>query len=1080
MMRVLDMVRGMLAVLVAGVMVCALACGGTASALTPVPAWRLITVAKPTVIPAGSASSGEYLFVLENVGAAASEGEAAIHATLPAGVTVTSTAGCESSGSSEVVCPITSAVVPGGFVVGRVAFTVPASLGEELHSVASASGGGAPSVTKETATRVVSPGETAPAGINEFAFEATGPTGESVAQAGGHPTSVTTSSIFNSMLVSGVARQFQPVEAVKNLVFYLPLGFLGDPETAQRCPVPLVLKENPEIIGVGECPSGSRVGTVLPVELSGVGTTGDPTQGHPIFNVAPERGYAAEFAYTDSNFLLTLYANVVRHDGRYMVRVAVPAVPPFGELIAQVTSFYGDLSEQNSGLIRDLGAFLTNPSACNGEPLNAGLEINTWEHPQTAIVQNAVAYQKIEGCPRLRFSAALGVKPASSRADEPSGYAIGVEAPQAPNVFTGLGTPPYRRVSVTLPAGVSLSPSAANGLTACPAMGPGGINIEGGESEAVAVDGLPRPVAGHCPVSSRVASVRASSPDLGEELTGHIFVATPGCGGVGQAGCGAQDARDGNLFGLYLELEAPGAGVVVKLPGEAMVDPVTGQVTTVFDQIPQFPVEDTVIETTGGPRAPFANPQACGAAASTGDVTPWSSPVTADAISSSVFSVDWDGSGGACPAVLPFSPGFSAGVVEPVAGAFSPVTVTIGRRDREQDLSGISVSTPPGVSGILKGVPLCGEPQAAQGTCPAGSQIGTTSVAAGAGSEPYWQQGRVYLTTGYRGQPFGLSVVVPAVAGPFNLGNIVVRASIHVDPVTAALTVVSDPLPQMVDGIPLRIQTVNVTVDRPGFTFNPTNCSQLHVTGTITGAQGASASVSSPFAVTGCSGLPFKPVFTVSTQARTSKKVGASLMVRTSYPAGSANIHSVAVTLPVQLPARLTTIQQACTEAVFAVNPASCPVGSNIGTATATTPILANPVSGPVYLVSHGGAAFPDVVAVLQGEGVTVDLVGSVNIKHNITSSTFANVPDVPVSGFLLTLPEGPHSGLGANLPAKAKGSFCGQSLTMPTTIVGQNGAVFKQNTKIAVTGCPRAKKKAKARRAKRSSIGVKRGRAKG
>jgi hypothetical protein len=328
------------------------------------------------------------------------------------------------------------------------------------------------------------------------------------------------------------------------------------------------------------------------------------------------------------------------------------------------------------------------------------------------------------------------------------------------------------------------------------------------------------------------------------------------------------------------------------------------------------------------------------------------------------------------------------------------------------------------------------------------------------------------LTTGYQGQPFGLSVVVPAVAGPFNLGNIVVRASIHVDPITAALTVVSDPLPQMIDGIPLRIQTVNVTVDRPGFTFNPTNCAQMHVTGTVTGAQGASSSVSSPFAVTGCKNLPFKPVFTVSTQARTSKKLGASLVVRTSYPAGSANIHSVAVTLPVQLPARLTTIQRACTEAVFSANPSSCPAGSDIGTASASTPILANPVSGPVYLVSHGGAAFPDVVAVLQGEGVTVDLVGSVNIKHNITSSTFANVPDVPVSSFLMRLPEGPHSGLGANLPAKAKGSFCGQSLTMPTTITGQNGAVFKQNTKIAVTGCPRTKKKTVKRKHAGSASG--------
>jgi hypothetical protein len=466
----------------------------------------------------------------------------------------------------------------------------------------------------------------------------------------------------------------------------------------------------------------------------------------------------------------------------------------------------------------------------------------------------------------------------------------------------------------------------------------------------------------------------------------------------------------------------------------------SGRVTTRFENLIQQPVSEFKLQFKAGPRAPLANPQSCGAATSTSDLTPWSSPVTPDAVGSSSFNVDWDGNGGACPGVLPFSPGFSAGAVSPVAGAFSPFTLTITRHDREQDLSGVTVSTPPGMAGVLKGVALCGEPQAAQGACPAASQVGTTSVAAGSGSHPYWVQGRVYLTGPYKGQPFGLSVVVPAVAGPFNLGNVVVRASIHVDPNTAVLTIASDPLPQIVDGVPLRLQTVNVTIDRPGFMYNPTNCNQLQVTGTLTAAQGASSSVSSPFAVTGCRNLGFSPSFTVSTQAKSSKQTGASLDVRYATPAGQANTAKVDVTLPKQLPARLTTIQQACTEAQFAANPAGCPVGSQIGTATASTPVFANPLSGPVYLVSHGGAAFPNVVAILQGEGVTVNLTGNVNIKSGITSSSFETVPDAPISVFEMELPEGPHSGLAANLPAKAKGSFCGQSLTMPTTIVAQNG----------------------------------------
>jgi hypothetical protein len=315
-----------------------------------------------------------------------------------------------------------------------------------------------------------------------------------------------------------------------------------------------------------------------------------------------------------------------------------------------------------------------------------------------------------------------------------------------------------------------------------------------------------------------------------------------------------------------------------------------------------------------------------------------------------------------------------------------------------------------------------------------------------------------------------LVVEVPAVAGPFNLGTVVVRQSIRIDPHTAQVTAVSDPLPTILDGIPLRVRRVDVVLDRPGFMFNPTNCTPMAITGALSSTAGATASVSSRFQVGGCGELPFHPVFTVSTQAKTSKHGGASLTVKTTYPKGAqANIRSVGVVLPKQLPSRLTTIQQACTETAFAANPASCPAGSNIGIATATTPVLASPATGPVYLVSHGGAAFPDVVIVFQDEGVTLDLVGSVNIRHGITSSTFASVPDAPISSFQLSLPEGPHSALATVLPAKAKGSLCGTSLLMPFTITGQNGAVLKQNVKIAVTGCAKAKKARKPRKRRKA-----------
>jgi hypothetical protein len=539
---------------------------------------------------------------------------------------------------------------------------------------------------------------------------------------------------------------------------------------------------------------------------------------------------------------------------------------------------------------------------------------------------------------------------------------------------------------------------------------------------------------------------------------------------LNQSACTPEDAVNGNLVRVYLE--AAGAGAVVKLEGDVHINSTSGRLAATFVENPQLPVSSLKLHLDGGPRASLANPLACGLATTTSDLTPWSTPFTPDATPASSFAVDWDGHGGtlsACPATLPFNPSLTAGTLNSSAGTFSPFTLTLRREAREQELSQLSVKTPPGLLGMLSNVTLCSEPQASQGTCSPVSEIGTTTVSAGAGSHPFWVTGHVFLTDSYRGAPFGLSVVVPAIAGPFNLGNVVVRAAISVDPHTSTLTVTSDPLPQMVDGIPLRVQTVNVTVNRPGFMFNPTNCEAHQINATVSGSAGATAQTSSPFAAVGCKNLPFSPKFTVSTAATTSKMNGASLNVKVLYKPGQANIRSVAVSLPKQLPSRLSTIQQACTASTFAANPATCPPGSLIGIATARTPVLPVALTGPAYLVSHGGAAFPDLVLILQGEGVRVDLIGNVNIAKGITSSQFANVPDVPISSFALNLPTGRHSALTATVPSKAHGSLCGQKLIMPTTLTGQNNAQVKQNTKITINGCAKPKKKAK----KRTKAGV-------
>ena len=441
---------------------------------------------------------------------------------------------------------------------------------------------------------------------------------------------------------------------------------------------------------------------------------------------------------------------------------------------------------------------------------------------------------------------------------------------------------------------------------------------------------------------------------------------------------------------------------------------------------------------------------------------------TPDVSSATFFNVQ------GCSSPVPLSPGFSSGTVTPQAGQFSSFTMNLSRQDREQYVKGIQVHTPPGLLGMLSSVPLCGAGEAEAGTCAAASKIGTTRVASGAGSHPFEIEGTVYLTGPYDGAPFGLSIVTPAVAGPFNLGLVVVRARIAVNPENSTLTVTTDEtgphaIPQILDGVPLRLKRITVDIDRPDFMFNPTNCGAPDLPGTqqvtavITGAENAKTEVSSAFAVGGCKSLEFKPKFVVSTSGKTSKADGASLDAKVTYPAGSvgneANIAKVKVDLPKQLPSRLTTLQKACLAATFEANPASCRAASIVGIVKANTPLLPVELSGPVYFVSHGGEAFPSLEIVLQGDGVRVDLVGSTFIsKAGITSSTFKTVPDVPINTFDIYLPEGKYSALAAN------GNLCtsASKLSMPTAFVAQNGAEIHETTKIAVSGCAKTKKATK------------------
>jgi hypothetical protein len=1076
------------------------------------PGWVISSVAQPTNFSTGDNAlcaraqlffCDQYVVTLTNVGGGATTGPVVIADTLPPGLKAVGMGGYNMEEGLELerggplffcnlaatTCTYTGKADPGTTLVVYLEVEVTSASGTAasgtVTNFAQVSGGGAPSLTTSEPLTLSNTVNMLPAafGFSAFGFEAHDNRGLLDVQAGDHPYGVTSTVNFNTAITEESTGTLVPgsVYPPKNFAAYLPLGFLGDPTAVAQCTeAQLGSGGGPGSRG-SNCPPASRVGTFVFFEENVVAGTLAPAGSggaeSAVYNMVPQHGYPAQFGFKVAGVAVPLYASVVHTPAGYGLRVATPGLPITLNIEGAALTFFGD-PKSADGEPNASQAFFTNPSNCSGGPLSARVQADSWEAPGQWVTGESVAYPKITGCNLLTFEPAVEMQPEVTQAEAPSGYEIKIKVPQNPELSPVLATPQLKDVTMTLPEGMMISPGGGDGLAGCEATGPHGIDMPSGGSnpfdvgqgapgergEELGQEGMTQLVAGHCPAASQVGTVRIVTPVLKEPLEGHLYIAQPRCGGAGQQPCTTADATNGRLFGLYLEAGSEESAAVVKLAGTVSVNPATGRLTARFTENPQLPVSEVDLRVLGGARAPLANPRQCGLASANADISPWSSPITPDAIvKSPPFAVDWDGSGSPCPAT-PFAPSLSAGPTGVLAGHFSPFTLTLNRGDRQQDLSRLQVRMPLGLLGMIAKIPLCGESAAAQGECGEASNIGTVNVAAGSGSHPLWVSGKVFLTGPYNGAPFGLTIVVPAVAGPFNLGNVVVRSRIDIDPSTAAVTITSDPLPQFRDGIPLRIQTLNVAVTREGFLFNPTHCTGLQVSATAESAQGDSANMNAPVPIEGCTGLPFTPKFTVSTQAQSSKKGGASLDVKVTSAAGQANIGGTVVTLPKQLPARLTTLQQACTEVVFAQNPATCPAASVVGVVKVITPILSEPLTGPAYLVSHGGAAFPDLVVILQGEGVRLDLVGGTSIKKGITTSSFNSVPDAPLTSFELKLPEGPHSALTSNLPSKARGNMCGSKLVMPTTITGQNGALIKQSTKIAVTGCPKVKKRAAAR----------------
>jgi hypothetical protein len=1056
---------------------------------------------RPSVLVPGQV--GEVVAWAQNLGDVATDEELEVKDVLPAGVKAIGISAHAGGGASDNQGPVRCSLgkvscsfgvfeepTPGSIVENpgkevveflppyelievRIRVQVEASAKPGANEV-EVSGGGASGVAAHSDPLRVG---TTPAG---FGFEKYGLIAESFGggvdtQAGSHPFQLTTTVAFNN---KGVNAEKNPlaVRLPKTVVDRLPAGLLGNPTPFAQC-TDSQFATSPHVASeviVNECPAASAIG-VATVQFT------DPegeylTVTAPVFSVTPLPGEPARFGFKAAGIESAFLDVSVRTGNDYGVTITSENITELVSLLSVRLTIWGVPGDKRHDISRGwecmygFGScpvtqtstpppFLVLPSSCENH-LSSTISAVSWSaEGKPAEESGLVPFDPgsgIDGCNRLPFAPEVRVTPDGQAGSSPTGLNVDVHVPQTA-ILNGasLAESSVRGISVTLPEGVAVNPAGGDGLQACEEGQVGylpGESTPPGTLRFTPTLGVP-----FCPDASKVGTVRLKVPILPNALEGAVYL-------------GAQNANPfGSLLALYIVASDPVSGVVVKLAGQTTLSP-TGQLTGTFENSPQAPFEDAELHFFGGERAPLATPARCGAYTTAATFKPWSGTEPVNA--SSTFQIISGPNGGPCPgATLPFSPSLTGGTINIQAGSFSPLTTTIGRGDGQQNIQSVTLHTPPGLSGLLASVKLCPEAQANEGTCPADSLIGETTVAAGVGSDPVTVTGgKVYITETYRGAPFGLSIVNPVKAGPFDLEHdtsnpaqqpacdcLVVRATIQVDPHTAALTATTDPdgehaIPKIIDGVPVEIQKVNVNINRPGFTFNPTNCKAMAITGTILGSEGQASPVNVPFQAANCATLAFAPKFKAETKSKTSRVNGAGLTVHLTYPkapfGSQANIAYTKVALPKQLPSRLTTLQKACLAAQFEKNPAGCPPASVVGHAKAITPLLPVPLEGPAYFVSNGSAKFPSLIVVLQGYGITVDLIGETLIKNGVTTSTFATIPDAPVSTFELTLPQGPFSALGALT------NLCKQDLKMPTIFKAQNGIELKQDNQIVVTGC--------------------------
>ena len=896
-------------------------------------------------------------------------------------------------------------------------------------------------------------------------------------QAAGHPYGGAASFRFNTRLEPDPFFGNRPVPDgdIKDIVVELPVGFVGDPTVAPTC------DSNAKIITSAQqltqaCPPEAQVGVTSATfaELFGAG---EETFFEPVYNVGPLRGDAATFAFSVLGVVIYIHATVRTGDD-YGVTTTIPNISTEIRPLGASLTLWGtpaspvhtpergqDCVENtyagkhcNGGNIPSSAPvvpFLTNPANCAAPPAVTTMHVDSWQEPG-AWKTYSVTAPPLVGCDAVDFSPSLEARPTTNVADSPSGLNVDLHIPQNENP-EGLAEANLRDTTVVLPQGLVVNPSAANGLGACTEAQFGFTEMEGDIVHTT-------PAPGECPADAKLGSVLIETPVVDHPLKGSVYIAQPHANPFG------------SLLALYATIDDPATGVVVKLAGKVEADPTTGQLTATFKQNPQLPFEDFHLNFFEGAGGSLRTPATCGQYSTTSLMTPWSAPYSGPPATPSDSWAIERAPHGACAssaAALPNSPSFEAGTVTPLSGAYSPFVMKLTREDGSQELKGLNLTLPPGLTGKLAGIPYCSDAQIAQAqsrnkpeegavekahpSCPQASEVGTVTIGAGAGPNPYYVQGHAYLAGPYKGAPLSLVIVTPAVAGPFDLGTVVVRAALFVNPETAQITVKSDEIPHILEGIPLDVRSIAVSVDRSGFTLNPTNCEAQSITGSAIAVGGSEASLSNRFQVGECGALPFKPKLKLRLKGATGRIGHPALTAVLTAKPGEAGIGRAQVNLPHGEFLDQGNLNKTCTKPVLLAG--QCPASTVYGHATAWTPLLEKPLEGNVYLVGGYGYKLPALVAELNGQ-IRILLVGKVDSgKNKGIRNTFELVPDAPVEKFVLEMKGGKKYGLLENSENLCTATKANRQANVRFT--GQNGKVTQYKPVVA-NQCGKAKKKNK------------------